>query len=60
MLKRRTFLVCLMAIFLSLTSVATALQDKKYTTLSKDVNELKEQFNNDQDKLRILMLLAPT
>lgn len=36
-----------------------AQQSKNYITLSAGVDELKEQFNKDQGKTRLLMVLSP-
>lgn len=34
-------------------------QNKEYITLSTGIDELKEQFNKDQGKTRLLMVLSP-
>ncbi|MBI4850655.1 MAG: hypothetical protein HY819_02395 [Acidobacteria bacterium] len=34
-------------------------QSKNYVTLSAGIDQLKEQFNRDQGKTRLLMVLSP-
>lgn len=34
-------------------------QSKNYVVLSSGIEELKEQFNKDQGKTRLLMVLSP-
>ncbi|KAF0248383.1 MAG: hypothetical protein FD167_2217 [bacterium] len=61
----RLVLRCLL-LFTLLTPFATQAQNssskaqsKNYITLSTDVVDLKEQFNKDQGKTRLLMVLSP-
>ncbi|MEW6731886.1 MAG: hypothetical protein AB1489_11225 [Acidobacteriota bacterium] len=59
MRQKRIFLLSTMMILLLFIG-GKGQETKSYRTLSGDLSQLKEQFNKDQGKTRLLLLLAPS